>query len=375
MDEMREKIEKEIGMIANAVGASMHIIDQRPYAYGWLLYFATDKRLGDFGKIADQCKDLFAEEAFLYGTDEKKYVMLFKSQSTKEYWNVNPNFACNTDNCSTIYPERNQDGVMVSSSTEMLDELIGLEQVKEEIRKYANFLAVQKRREENGDIPVNISYHLVFTGNPGTGKTVVARIIADIYKRLGILSKGQLIEVDRSQLVAGYEGQTALKTQKMIEEAKGGVLFIDEAYTLADGKDFGQESIETLLKAMEDNRNDFVVIVAGYKDQMNRFINSNPGLKSRFTRFIDFADYSSDELQQIFIQLCNKNGYSISNDAKYLIKRHFDNEIKKKTSNYGNAREVRNYFERIVVNQANRLASYDEISKDQLNEIEVDDIK
>ena len=202
-----------------------------------------------------------------------------------------------------------------------LDSYIGLGAVKEEVHNLINMVQVYKLRREH-DLPTtDMSLHMVFTGNPGTGKTMMARMMARIYRSLGILSKGQLVEVDRSGLVAGYVGQTALKTQKVIEKAMGGVLFVDEAYAL-NGKsenDFGQEAIDTLLKAMEDHRDDLVVIVAGYTDLMDKFIHSNPGLESSFNRFLLFEDYSLDELMAIFKMRCGK-GYILSPEAEPLVR-------------------------------------------------------
>ena len=193
---------------------------------------------------------------------------------------------------------------------EELDALIGLQSIKHDVKEIIAYAKVQKMREENGLKTAPVSLHLVFTGNPGTGKTTVARIMAKLYRQIGVLSKGQLVEVDRSGLVAGYVGQTALKTQQKIEEAMGGVLFIDEAYALAkEGNDFGQEAIDTILKAMEDNRKDFIVIVAGYTKPMETFIESNPGLKSRFNKYIEFADYTMEELTAIFQTFCDKYEY------------------------------------------------------------------
>ncbi|WP_049946273.1 AAA family ATPase [Butyrivibrio sp. WCD2001] len=239
-----------------------------------------------------------------------------------------------------------------------LKALIGLESVKEEIESIANFVKLQKLRQMQNLPAPDMSYHLVFTGNPGTGKTTVARLLAKIYKDLGVVSEGQLIEAKSSDLIAGYVGQTAIKTHEVIEKAKGGVLFIDEAYTLVDktGQGFGQEAIDTLLKDMEDYRDDLAVIVAGYDDLMEEFINSNPGLKSRFNRYIHFDDYSEEELQKIFFSLCEKHRYILSDTAKEKMEEYFKWIAGNSDANFGNGRGVRNIFEKILENQANRIA-------------------
>ena len=238
-----------------------------------------------------------------------------------------------------------------------LEHYIGLTAIKKEVKNLISMVTVYKLRKDN-DLPTtDLSLHMVFSGNPGTGKTTVARLMARIYHALGILSKGQLVEVDRSGLVAGYVGQTALKTSKVIDSALGGVLFIDEAYAL-NGRaenDFGQEAIDTILKAMEDHRDDLVVIVAGYDDLMDDFIHSNPGLESRFNRYLHFEDYTVDEMMRIFESQCKKGCYELEEETKRMV-REFIIEANTGSISFGNARGVRNIFEQILVHQANRLA-------------------
>ena len=254
-----------------------------------------------------------------------------------------------------------------------LDSYIGLDVVKDEVRSLINMVQVYKLRREH-DLPTtDMSLHMVFTGSPGAGKTMMARMMARIYRSLGILSKGQLVEVDRSGLVAGYVGQTALKTQKVIEKAMGGVLFIDEAYAL-NGKsenDFGQEAIDTILKAMEDHRDDLVVIVAGYTELMDRFIHSNPGLESRFNRFLLFEDYTPEEMFEIFKMRCGK-GYVLAPEAEPLVRDYIAEESA--DPSFGNARGVRNLFEHILVAQNNRLAKLPTVTREDLMTITPDDV-
>jgi len=264
----------------------------------------------------------------------------------------------------------------VSRKKPKLDSLIGLETVKQEIKTLTNFIQIQQKRREQGLKESPVSYHCVFTGSPGTGKTTVARIVADIYKKLGILQKGHLVETDRAGLVAEYVGQTAVKTNKIIDSALDGVLFIDEAYSLIQGgqNDFGKEAIATLLKRMEDDRDRLVVILAGYTKEMQDFIDTNPGLQSRFNRYIEFPDYSADELMQIFEKQVAEYDYILSEDAKPILVKFFTEAVAHKDQNFGNARFVRNIFEKTLEKQANRLSLDNDLTKDELKTIESEDL-
>ena len=255
-----------------------------------------------------------------------------------------------------------------------LDELVGLANVKSEIRRLSSLLQVQKLRAERGLMVIETSHHLVFTGNPGTGKTTVARLLSKIYHSLGVVSQGQLVETDRSKLVAGYVGQTALKTHEALNASLGGTLLIDEAYALARGgdNDFGREAIDTLVKFMEDHRDDLAIVAAGYPVEMAEFIDTNPGLKSRFTRTVQFEDYTDDELAAIFAKLCDKNGYACSDDA--LVRARHLISIEPRTRGFGNARFVRNLFETAVGHQAMRVAPLTDPSDEQLSVLTAADI-
>ena len=258
---------------------------------------------------------------------------------------------------------------------EELESLVGLTTIKEDVKELMAFVKIQKLRKDAGLKSVPVSLHLVFTGNPGTGKTTVARIIGRLYKQIGVLSQGQLVEVDRSGLVAGYVGQTALKTQEQIKKAMGGVLFIDEAYALAQKDDaFGQEAIDTVLKAMEDHRDDLVVIVAGYTKPMEKFINSNPGLKSRFNKYFEFPDYTIDELEAIFNLNCKKYDYIVEEDAQKQIRARIVSRKMQRQDNFANAREVRNMFEDIITNQARRVAEMENPTHEDMMKITLMDL-
>ena len=261
--------------------------------------------------------------------------------------------------------EGKNDSVTVSAPMEgdpyeELNSLIGLESVKAEVLSLSNTVKVQKEREKQGMKNTSLTYHCVFTGNPGTGKTTVARIIARIYKDLGVVKKGQFVETDRAGLIAKYEGQTAIKAYSLVENDNGG---------------YGAEAIATLLKRMEDDRDRLVVIVAGYDKEMERFIDTNPGLKSRFTRYIKFPDYSADDLFKIFVKRADKYNYKLDREAEEQLKKNLEKTVAEKNKNFGNARYARNLFEQAVSNQANRLAKIKSPSKSQLSTLTVEDVQ
>ena len=289
-----------------------------------------------------------------------------------------------TDNTTKTEQVEKKDSVIVNEPLEgdpyeELDNLIGLGSVKKEVRSLANFVKLQKQREAQGLKTAKVSYHLVFYGSPGTGKTTVARIVGRIYKDLGVLKKGHTVETDRAGLCGRYVGQTGPKTDSVIMKALDGVLFIDEAYSLTpegdNGSDYGQEAVSTILKRMEDYRDRLVVIVAGYKNEMHRFIDSNPGLQSRFNRYIDFPDYSPRELSDIFKMYMKKNQYTLAPDAEEFLTEQFDYAVAHKDRNFGNARFARNVFEKSIQAQANRLGGQTGLSTRELTELTVDDLK
>jgi SpoVK/Ycf46/Vps4 family AAA+-type ATPase len=260
---------------------------------------------------------------------------------------------CNTNEA---IPEENEKSL--KQLVTELNELVGLESVKQKVKNLVAFQQIQLLRKEKGLTSPKRTLHLSFTGNPGTGKTTVARIVGRIYKQLGLLSKGHFIEASRTDLIAGYQGQTALKVKAVIEKAKGGVLFIDEAYSITENEhtdSYGRECLTELTKALEDYRDDLVVIVAGYTQPMKKFFESNPGLKSRFNTFIEFEDYNTDELTQMLCKMCQNEDYDLEQSALTTIKSSIDRIILQKECQFANGRFIRNLFEDMIMNHAQRV--------------------
>jgi len=280
---------------------------------------------------------------------------------------------------TSVHPSAQEDiqSETVEQILSKIDQMIGLQNIKYEVRSLINILRVQKLRRDAGLPNPEISNHMVFYGNPGTGKTTIARKLGELYALLGVLSKGHFVETDRSGLVGGFLGQTAIKTTEVLDRALGGILFIDEAYSLSssEGTDqYGQEAVDTLLKYMEDHRDDLVIILAGYQEPMARLMASNPGLKSRFNKYFSFDDYSSDELQQIFLSIMHSAKYHLDEQGKEHLLNITNELVRLKADNFGNGRTMRNLFERSISNQANRIMRNNTSSQSDLGLICKEDI-
>jgi AAA+ superfamily predicted ATPase len=281
---------------------------------------------------------------------------------------------------AVIPQEEDSRAMRLQEAFAMLDALVGQQKVKQEVRNLIDYvtgsLAIQRAKAEGAEPPLRVNLHLVLTGNPGTGKTTVARLLGQMLQAIGFLSRGHVVEVDRVDLVSDYVGQTAPKTNKVIDSALGGILFIDEAYTLA-GDAFGWEAIDTLLKRMEDERGKFVVIVAGYKKEMEQFLDANPGLRSRFTKHIDFEDYTAEELRQIFLFMVAEKGMTLGEGVEERVQRMMENLVLRKDRSFANGRTVRNLFERVLEKQAERIGALleqGEVDQETLNTILLEDI-
>lgn len=326
-------------------------------------------------------KKYFIPSVLLEINDSKKYEwILDKYQNFLQYsyefkFKEKPDFGVFIGLKSNDKKNKNSDVTVIPDNDSLeivlreLEQLIGLEEVKKDVYELINLLEVQKKRSAEGLKNIEITLHTVFLGPPGTGKTTVARLLSRIFKHLGFLSKGQMYETDREGMVAGYVGQTAAKVDKVVEESLGGVLFIDEAYALTQnalGNDYGSEAINTLLKRMEDHRTDLAVVVAGYTEPMKDFVESNPGLRSRFNRFFRFTHFTPEQLFLIFENFCKSSDFIIDADAKEKLVDTFELLYSKKDENFGNARIVRNLFEKCVQNQANRIVKLQVLNKDIL---------
>lgn len=277
--------------------------------------------------------------------------------------------------------EKEADNKKTSSLDDLMNELnqlVGLPKVKEEVRRLVIYQKIQAKRKESGLKVPKRTLHMAFMGNPGTGKTTVARIVGRMYYQLGLLSKGHFTEVSRTDLIAGYQGQTALKVKNVIEKAKGGVLFIDEAYSITENDNtdsYGRECLTELTKALEDSRDDLIVIVAGYTEPMNHFFESNPGLRSRFNYFINFENYSSNELIDILETLAKKDDYQLSDELKERLSSYFTDELEAKVENFSNGRFVRNLYEDLIMNQAVRLNNNNkQYSSQELSLLKLEDL-
>ena len=344
------------------------------------------------GTIVDtQNKDVLERIDVKFNTEEKvksfsfpecfgRYLMLENFELAKQIEDIQKVYSAAREKLQQQEKTSSKAQKPVETANSILDELdsmIGLDEVKRDVHMLTAFIRVNNLRRARGLKAPVISKHLVLTGNPGTGKTTVARMIARIYHSIGAIKKNKIVETSRASLVAGYVGQTAIKTQEVINSALGGVLFIDEAYSLINGAkdDFGMEALATLLSAMENHRDDLVVIVAGYEDRMRQFINANPGLSSRFSRYLHFEDYNSDDLLSIFTALCEENEYSLQEDAEKRMSEYLQEVYECRSEDFGNARSVRNMFERIIAHQAERIVALNEVEDETLIELTLSDVE
>ena len=334
-----------------------------------ILAFAHN--LTSIDRSVDEC-----EESFFKKLRDEIYIQMgwrrwerISLRSHQQRANENNGFATSNVNKK---PARLEDVVNEINS------LVGLQSIKAEVQSLINMLHVQRLRKQAGLPDINQSNHMVFYGNPGTGKTTIARRLGDIYRHLGILSSGHFIETDRAGLVGGYLGQTAIKTNEVLNSALGGILFIDEAYTLSPKQNqdqYGQEAIDTILKFMEDHRDNLVVIVAGYQDLMREFLQSNPGIRSRFNKYFFFEDYGHDELEKIFYLMADKGHYFVTSDAEEHLRSLLIEMVESKSPNFGNGRTIRNFFEKTVSNQSDRIIRQGLSEKLELMRIDLSDIR
>lgn len=320
--------------------------------------------------LAQQISDITQNPQ--YGKDIKQFAKALKD-SLIEYCGYRyVKKACEKNN----YNDGVVDNRTLDELLEDLNNLVGLANVKDKVNDLIVFQTVQKKRQEKGLYNQKSTLHMAFTGNPGTGKTTVARIVGHVYRKIGLLSKGHFVEVSRTDLIAGYQGQTALKVKDVIERAKGGVLFIDEAYSITENDhsdSYGRECLTELTKALEDYRDDLVVIVAGYTKPMQAFFESNPGLRSRFNTFIEFNDYVADEMVDILASLCQKNDYILDDELKCAVREFFDSLIEKKDETFANGRLARNLYDNLVMQHAKRVISISEPSEEDLSILKLED--
>lgn len=305
-----------------------------------------------------------------YKVEIKRVAQLVNTSLIEYYGYSTLQSICKPENGSA------DDGRTLVELMDELNALVGLDSVKAKVNDLIAYQKIQKLRRENNLHSTKNTLHLAFTGNPGTGKTTVARIVGYIYKQIGLLSKGHFVEVSRTDLIAGYQGQTALKVKSVIEKAKGGVLFIDEAYSITENDhsdSYGRECLTELTKALEDYRDDLVVIVAGYTEPMEKFFESNPGLKSRFNTFIEFPDYDAEELEKILLAMCKSNDYILDEEVNRSVREYLNGCVSEKDDNFANGRLVRNLYDDLVMNHARRVATMVNPTRDDLSRIRVDD--